>query len=139
MTQLFWQTLDTNAGRVRIALDGDGVTVGNVCDVEQTAGGARLVAFELKGAVDTATISSFDPRDASDVTDADAVTLVAWRLLHGTSNDLMCAVERGNMSTTARISLSDALVNGTYALSVNGATLGASSLLVLTSPAPKTP
>jgi hypothetical protein len=67
------------------------------------------------------------------------VTLVAWRLLHGASNDLTCRLERGSQVTKAQVSLSDDVTIGNYALAASGATVAASSVLVLTSPAPKSP
>jgi hypothetical protein len=128
ITSLTWTG---STGSLTVALDGGGVSSGNTCALRQTASGQQLVAHEIGGSMNVATVPAGDPSEAQ--------LLVAWRLLQGTTNRLMCSVERGAARTEAEITLSDDVILGAYALVADGAAISLSSLIVLTSPGPKGP
>jgi hypothetical protein len=129
ITSLAWTG---SAGALTVAIDGDGVSAGDTCTLRQTASGEQLVAQELGGgAMDVASVPAGDP--------AEPRQLVAWRLLQGATNHLMCSVERGAARTEAQITLSDDVIIGAYVLIADRADVSLSSLIVYTSPGPKSP
>jgi len=118
--------LDLTGGDLRIAIDGDGQSAGATC----TLRGARLVAEEIGGA---AAEKSFG------VDLAQPFSLVAWRRVLPTTNDIACRVEQGPQRTEVIATLADDLTVGAYALVSSGAVATISSVIVYTSPGPKTP
>lgn len=120
-----------SGGVVRLAIDGDGLGAGNVCELRQTTAGDELVAREIGGAAST-TALPLSPA-------ADPQTLVAWRLLQGGANEITCIVEGESRRAEASVALTDDLILGAYAIGSADAAVSVSSILVLTSPGPKTP
>jgi hypothetical protein len=130
ITSLAWSA--GSGGTLTVATDGDGISSGNTCTLRQTASGEELVARELGGgAIAVSPVPAGDP--------AEPRLLVAWRLLQGTTNRLTCSVERGAARTEAEVTLADDVIVGAYAVVADGASVSLSSLIVLTSPGPKTP
>ncbi len=124
ITELTWLASD---GEVTLALDGDGITVGRACSIRRTATGAELVAHEFQGASDATAVTLGD----------EPITLVAWRLVHGSENDLMCRFEEGASLPVAEVPAAADLTTGDYAMTVTGAGIIVPSLIVYTSPGPK--
>lgn len=120
-----------SGGVVRLAIDGDGVGAGNVCELRQTTAGSELVAREVGGATSTTPIAAA-PAGAPQ-------TLVAWRLVQGSANELTCIIEGESRSARTSVALTDDLIVGAYAIGTSDAAVSVSSLLVLSSPGPKTP
>lgn len=129
MSSLAWTS--ASGGVVRLAIDGDGVGAGNVCELRQTTAGNELVAREVGGATMMTPVAAAPPGDPQ--------TLVAWRLVRGSANELTCIVEGESRRAEASVALTDDLIVGAYAIGSTGATVSVSSLLVLSSPGPKTP
>jgi hypothetical protein len=92
------------------------------------ATGAELVAHAFQGASDTTPVTTLGD---------EPMTLVAWRLVHGSANDLMCRFEVGTDITEATIAAADAITTGDYARTRTGAGIIVSSLIVYTSPGPR--
>jgi hypothetical protein len=129
LTALAWT--QASGGEVSVMIDGDGGTVGDVCTLRQGSGGDVLVAREAGGSMTMTSVPAADPNAPQ--------SLVAWRLVRSGGNDLMCSVERGSARTQAQVALTDDLIAGIYGIASSGAAVTMSSVIVYTSPAPKSP
>ena len=114
-------------GELTIAVDGDGIQSGAACTVRETG---ELLARDLGGgATATANVSSLVP----------PITLVAWRSIIGLSASVTCRVTRGGVNTSAEAVLADTTVVGNQALVAAGASSSVTSMVLYTSPGPKSP
>ena len=119
----------SGAGQLTIAIDGDGVESGAAC----TLSASSLVAQDLAngGSTSVATTLSGDP-----------LTLVAWRSVTGTVTRVItvtCRVTQGGIAKSTEQVLSDDTILGNQAIVGRNITASVSSLIVYTSPGPKTP
>jgi hypothetical protein len=129
ITSLEWTA--SSGGEVSLVIDGDGNTVGDVCTLRHGTGGDELVAREAGGSMIVKSVAAADPTAPQ--------LLVAWRLVRSGGNDLMCSALRGSAKTQAQVPLTDDLIAGIYGISASSASAVVSSVIVYTSPAPKTP
>ena len=124
----------TAGGSLTIAIDGDGMNAGASCTLRaNNGGGVEVVASEVGGAmtVESVTLSATEPQ-----------TLVAWRRLTITANQIACRFLRGDTDSSpdeAVAPLTDDVITGAYAIATTGATANVSSVIVYTSPGPKNP
>jgi hypothetical protein len=130
ITSLAWTA--SSGGEVSLVIDGDGNTVGDVCTLRHGVGGDELVAREAGGSMTVTSVAAGGDPSAP-------LVLVAWRLVRTGGNDLMCSIEHGSAKTQAQVALTDDLIAGIYGISATGASAVVSSVIVYTSPAPKTP
>lgn len=122
-------TWSASGGSIEIALDGDGVGAGAVCTLRAGVSGDELVASEIGGAMDVGGVpASTEPP-----------TLVAWRRITLTTNELVCMAERGTQKTESSIALTDDVITGAYGIAATTANVSFSSVTVTTSPGPKSP
>lgn len=119
-----------SGGALTIALDGDGINAGTICSLRATANDTELVAQEIGGALDTSavTFGSGEP-----------FRLVAWRRLTAGPDEVECRVMQGTNVDAATVPLTDDLVTGAYAIATDAGSATLTSVVVLTSPGPKTP
>jgi len=118
-------------GELTLAIDGDGIQSGAACTVRDTG---ELLARDLAGGNST---SVAGPALVS------PIRLVAWRsiVLSGSTRvgSVTCRVTANGVTRSVEVPLSDDLVVGNQALVAAGATAVMTSLIVYTSPGPKTP
>jgi hypothetical protein len=119
-----------SGGEVTLAVDGDGVNGGAACTLREPE---QLIARDLAGgatAMTTVTITA-------------PATLVTWRLvyLQGTETlaKVTCRVTSAGATHTVEAPLADSIVVGNQALVARAAMTAVSSLVLYTSPGPRTP
>lgn len=116
-----------SGGELTLAVDGDGVQSGAACTLRDTG---ELVARDLAGG-------------ASATTTAPALTmpftLVTWRSILNGAASVTCRVTVNGMTRTIEAALADTTVVGNQALVATGATSSVTSLVLYTSPGPKSP
>jgi hypothetical protein len=118
-------------GELTLAIDGNGIASGAACTLRDTG---ELLARDLAGG---STTSVAGPGLAA------PITLVTWRsiVLSGSTRagSVTCRVTAGGVSRSVEVALSDDLVVGNQALVAAAATAVMTSLIVYTSPGPKSP
>jgi hypothetical protein len=117
----------TAGGELTIAVDGNGVDSGAACTLRETG---ELLARDLAGG---ATVMTTTPALAT------PITLVAWRSVVGAAASVTCRVSLAGASRSAEAPLADTTVVGNQALVAIGASSSVTSLVLYTSPGPKTP
>jgi hypothetical protein len=126
-----WLAIDSttwtdNEAFVQVELDGL-----SICTLRHTPNGDVLEAGERDGVPVTANL---DPSATT------AMTLIAWRRITSAQDEIECRVMRGGETTVVEQVLTDDLVVGSYALYTSGDVgVAIGSLVVYTSPGPKTP
>jgi hypothetical protein len=130
VSALVWEP--SGVGGLALSIDGDGIDAGLSCTLRPGESGDELVASEVGAASSTVSVpAAIDP-------EADQ-RLVAWRILTFGRDELICIVERGSRRSETRIELTDDLITGAYGIAARGTEVQIASLLVLTSPGPKSP
>ena len=114
-------------GELTIAVDGDGVESGAACTIRDTG---ELLARDLAGG---ATVVSAGSAPAA------PITLVAWRAVFNGSATVMCRMTAGGPNRSVEAPLADTTVVGNQALVATGASSSVTSLVLYTSPGPKSP
>lgn len=117
------------SGSLTLAIDGDGVESGAACTLSPSS----LVAKDLAGGGATSTTTSLS---------GDPLTLVAWRSVTGTVprvGALTCRVTQGGVTRSAEQALADDTILGNQAIVGANITATVSSVIVYTSPGPKSP
>lgn len=117
----------SGTGGLQLAIDGDGVSAGATCTLRASG----LVAEEIGGATMTNAPSSIDLTQPYRV--------VAWRRVLTSGPELACRVEQNSARTEIVLPLTDDLVIGAYAFASEGTAATLSSVVVYTSPGPKSP
>jgi hypothetical protein len=114
-------------GELTIAVDGNGVESGAACTLRDTG---ELLARDLGGgATETTAAPNLVP----------PITIVAWRSIIGLSATVTCRVTSGGVNTSIEAALADTTVVGNQALVAAGASSSVTSLVLYTSPGPKSP
>ncbi len=134
LTALNLAATSAGDGALSIAIDGDGINAGTSCTLRSNNGAAELVAREVGGGMTTESVSL--------ASGGDPQTLVAWRRLTLTANQIACRFLRGDTDSSpdeAVAALTDDVTTGTYSIATTGATANVSSVIVYTSPGPKNP
>ena len=132
--QLSSVTWNDPAGRITVAVDGDGIAGGTGCAVSKDRdadGSDELDVYEVRGAMATASLGTA-------VVPGEPLTIMAWRMideLHHTAK-IMCRFRYGGNTVKIEAPLGDDIWIGSYALDLSGAAALASSLVVYTSPLP---
>lgn len=119
----------SGAGQLTISIDGNGVESGSAC----TLSGTELIAHDLANGGSTSVAISLT---------SDPLTLVAWRSVTGTITrvaTVTCRVTQGGMTQSAAQQLSDDTILGNQAIVGMNVIASVRSLIVYTSPGPKTP
>lgn len=116
-----------SGGELTIAVDGDGMQSGAACTLRDTG---ELVARDLAGGA-TATTTA----PALTV----PITLVTWRSIQNGAASVTCRVSVGGMTRSIEAALADTTVVGNQALVATGASSSVTSLVLYTSPGPKSP
>jgi hypothetical protein len=119
----------SGAGQLTIAIDGNGVESGSAC----TLSGTELIAHDLANGGSTSVAISLT---------SDPLTLVAWRSVTGTITrvaTVTCRVTQGGMTQSSEQVLSDDTILGNQAIVGMNVIASVRSLMVYTSPGPKSP
>ena len=115
-----------------ITLDGDGVSTGATCTLQDM----QLTAAEVGGTPMSIIL-------ATPIGPAEPVTLIAWRTisLSGSTRipELTCRVMQGSAMKEVSVVLSDELAAGSHVIASIDALVDITSLSVYTSPGPKNP
>lgn len=117
----------TTGGELTIAVDGNGIESGAACTLRETG---ELLARDLAGG---ATVTTSAPSLAT------PITIVAWRSVVGASASVTCRVTLAGATASAEAPLADTTVVGNQALVASGASSTVTSLVLYTSPGPKSP
>ena len=116
-----------SGGELTLAVDGDGVQSGAACTLRDTG---ELLARDLAGG---ATATTTAPALAM------PITLLAWRSIVNGAASVTCRVTAGTNTRSIVAPLADTTVLGNQALVAAGATASVTSLVLYTSPGPKSP
>jgi hypothetical protein len=119
----------SGAGQLTISIDGNGVESGAACTISST----ELIAHDLANGGSTSVAISLT---------SDPLTLVAWRSVTGTITrvaNVTCRVTQGEVTQSAEQVLSDDTILGNQAIVGMNIVASVDSLMVYTSPGPKTP
>lgn len=119
----------SGSGQLTIAIDGNGVESGAACTLSTT----QLLAHDLAGGGETAVPLTLT---------SDPLTVVAWRSVTGTLTrvaNVTCRVTQGGITKSTEQVLSDDTILGNQAIAGMNVTASIASLIVYTSPGPKTP
>lgn len=117
------------SGQLTLAIDGDGVEGGAACVLSASS----LVAQDLANGGSTPTAITLN---------SDPLTLVAWRSVIGSVTRLAsvtCRVTQGGTTKSAEQLLSDDTILGNQAIVGANVTASVASVIVYTSPGPKSP
>ena len=114
-------------GELTIAVDGDGVQSGAACTLRDTG---DLVARDLAGGTTSMTAG---PALVA------PITLVAWRSIVAGAGSVQCRVTANGSTRSTETGLADTTILGNQALVASGATSSVTSLILYTSPGPKSP
>jgi hypothetical protein len=117
----------TAGGELTIAVDGNGIESGAACTLRESG---EFLARDLAGG---ATAMTTAPALTA------PLTITAWRSIVNQSATVMCRLAIGGMSATTEAPLTDTTVVGNQALVATGATSSVTSLVLYTSPGPKSP
>lgn len=118
----------TGAGQLTLAIDGDGVESGAACTLSTT----QLVAKDAaNGGSTSITVSLI----------GDPLTLVTWRSISPVTGvaTVACRVTQGEITRSTEQVLSDDTIVGNQAIVVTNVTVSVASMIVYTTPGPKTP
>ena len=125
-------------GAISIAIDGDGISTGGTCTLrdDTDADGFDELVIEEKGAGVSTTVSM-----QTSIAPDRVVSMVAWRSITGVNRDaeIQCRVIYEGATRQGMVALTDDTAPGTQSIGVMSATVRVASLLVLTSPGPKSP
>ena len=114
-------------GELTIAIDGNGIESGAACTLRETG---EFLARDLAGG---ATTMKAAPALVA------PITITAWRSIVNQSATVLCRIATGGMSATTEVALADTTVVGNQALVATGAMSSVTSLVLYTSPGPKSP
>jgi hypothetical protein len=114
-------------GELTIAVDGNGIESGAACTLRESG---EFLARDLAGG---ATAMTTAPALAA------PITITAWRSIVNGSASVTCRIATGGTSKSTEAPLADTTVVGNQALVATGATSSVASLVLYTSPGPKSP
>jgi len=117
----------TAGGELTIAVDGNGIESGAACTIRDTG---ELLARDLAGGATVIDVGSAP---------AAPLTLVAWRAVFNGVATITCRLTSGGANRSAEATLADTTVVGNQALVAAGASSSVTSLVLYTSPGPKSP
>lgn len=126
------------AGEFSLAIDGDGINFGATCllrqDSDSDGRDELVVADRAGGATTTVALAKAIVAD-------EPITVVAWRSITGVSRigEIHCEVRHAGSTTVAKVSLVDDTGSGAQGIAVTAASARIASLIVYTSPGPKSP